>query len=93
MGSLGGEQLGEVAADLAGALDRDALAAAWPASVAAGPSRARNVARMLCSTPQAVTGDGSPDPPADSRTPVTQGVTWAIASMSAVEAPTSSAAR
>ena len=54
---------------------------------------ARRTARIACSTPTAVTGEGSPDPPSDTSTPVTHGVTSAMASMSAVVAPTSSAAR
>ena len=48
------------------------IATRRPASVASAPSRARTTARMACTTPCAVTGDGSPDPPsrlADPRHP------------------------
>ena len=76
-------------ADVAGALYHDAAAA----RAARRRRGARRTARIACSTPTAVTGEGSPDPPRATSTPVTQGVTSAMASMSAVVAPTSSAAR
>jgi hypothetical protein len=44
-------------------------------------------------TPHAVAGDGSPEPPSDSLTPVTNDVSRRITSMSAWVVPTSSAVR
>ena len=44
-------------------------------------------------TPQAVAGDGSPEPPSDSLTPVTWRVSRRMTSMSAWVVPTSSAVR
>ena len=57
-----------------------------------GPPHSRSAtAFMAHSTPQAVAGDGSPEPPSDSLTPVTWRVSRRIRSMSAWLVPTSSA--
>ena len=89
LGALGDEQAREVRADVT----------RHPARPPGGHAatrrrRARRAPRRIaCTTPNAVTGDGSPEPPSASSTPVTQGVTSARPFMSSVVAPTSSAAR
>ncbi len=65
----------------------------WRSRSVGSPSSSAMVARIAHFTPYAVTGEGSPEPPCASSTPVTHGVTRARPFMSAVVAPRSSAAR
>ena len=80
------EQLDEMRADVARPLHDDPPPGQRRLAV-----DLRAAARIAASTPTAVTGDGSPDPPGPSM-PVTHGVSSASPFMSAGVAPTSSAA-
>ena len=83
-----GEHLDEVRPHVPGPLHGDA-----PTVERRSNRRAsRRPARIAEATPNAVTGDGSPEPPRAGSTPVTHGVSSANVSMSAGVAPTSSAA-